>query len=149
MARRAEELECWQLADRLRAAVIELCALPKVARYCKFCDGFMDAAGSVCRNIQEGFDRNRSTYIVQFFEYSLGSLKEVIDYLHESKLRKFINSTRYDELKELAEHARAKTIKFKRYHERKVALERAGSSPKTPKTANTSPPASADDEVAP
>ena len=129
MARKAEELECWQLADKLRTEVIALCAQPTVARYCKFCDGFMDAAGSVCRNIQEGFDRNRSTYIVQFFEYALGSLKEVIDYLHESKLRKFIDTTRHDELKEFAEHARAKTIKFKRYHERKLAAQRKGQQP--------------------
>ena len=117
MARKAEDLECWQLADKLRAEAIAICAQPSVARHFKFCDGFIDAAGSACRNMQEGFDRRRSTYIVQYFEYALGSLKEVMDYLHESRLRKFIDDGRYEKAMELAEHAKAKAINFKRSHE--------------------------------
>ena len=120
MVRKAEELECWQLADKLRAEVIAICEQPKVARHFRFCDGFTDAAGSVCRNMQEGFDRRLSTYIVQYFEFALGSLKEVMDYLHECTLRKFIDTARFEEAMEIAEHAKAKAINFKRFHEDKL-----------------------------
>ena len=95
-----------------------------VERHFKFCDGFIDAAGSACRNMQEGFDRRRSTYIVQYFEYALGSLKEVMDYLHESRLRKFIDTQRYEKALELAEHAKAKAINFKRSHEERLPPNR-------------------------
>ena len=124
MAKKAEELKCWQLADQLRAEVIAICAQPAVARHFKFCDGFLDAAGSACRNMQEGFDRKRSAYIVQFFEYALGSLKEVMDYLHESQMRKFIDKARYDKAMDLAEHAKATAINFKLSHERRLPPKR-------------------------
>ena len=124
MARKAEDLECWQLADKLRAEVIAICAQPSVARHFKFCDGFIDAAGSACRNMQEGFDRRRSAYIVQYFEYALGSLKEVMDYLHEAQLRKFIDKERYENARELAEHSKAKAINFKASHEERLPARR-------------------------
>ena len=120
MAKKAEELDCWQLADKLRAEVIAICAQPHVERHFKFCDGFMDAAGSVCRNIQEGFKRNKPAQIVQFFDYALGSLEEVLDYLHESTQRKFIDKDRHATLSDMAEHTKAMALNFKHYHEAKL-----------------------------
>ena len=124
MAKKAEELECWQLADKLRAEVIAICEQPRAAKHLRFCDGFTDAAGSVCRNIEEGFGRYYSAQIVQFFGYALASLNEIQDYLHECTLRKFIDQPQLDELNDLAEHCRAKSLNFMRYHEAKLPPDR-------------------------
>jgi four helix bundle protein len=86
----------------------------------RFCDGFTEAAGSVCRNIREGFGRFTSASIVQFFDYAIASLEEVEDYLHESRTRKFIDADRFNRSLDLAEHTRATTLKFKRFHENRL-----------------------------
>ena len=117
MAKRAEDLECWRLADQLRTEVVAICDQPAVSKHGRFCDGFTEAAGSVCRNIREGFGRFTSASIVQFFDYAIASLEEVEDYLHESRTRKFIDADRFNRSMDLAEHTRATTLKFKRFHE--------------------------------
>lgn len=125
MAKRAHDLECWQLADDLRREVHAICAQEQVARCFRFCEGFTEAAGSVCRNIAEGFDRFDSSAIVQFFGSALGSLGEVEDYLRECVTRNFIDQERFTKNLELAEHARAKTLNFMRYHRKKLAAKGA------------------------
>ncbi|HJR61374.1 MAG TPA: four helix bundle protein [Vicinamibacterales bacterium] len=120
MARRVQDLECWRLADDLRSEVHAICAQPAVTERRRFCDGFSEAAGSVCRNISEGFDRFDSGPIVQFFGYALASLAEVEDYLRESLSRRFIVPERYQKDLDLAEHTRATMLNFKRYHETKL-----------------------------
>ena len=120
MVRKVEELQCWQLADTLRSEVYAICAQKRVAAHYKFCAGFRDAASSVCRNLGEGFDRNTSPQIVQFCGYALGSLGELNQYFKDCVGMGFIDQDRLIELQELVEHAKAKTIKFKQYHERKA-----------------------------
>jgi four helix bundle protein len=120
MAKKVEELECWQLADRLRSEVNAICAQDPVSRHFRFCAGFTEAAGSVCRNISEGFARYHSAAIVQFFTYALGSLAEVQDYLRESLERHFIPKERFLKDRELAEHTKARTLKFLKFHEQKL-----------------------------
>ncbi len=124
MAKRAEDLQCWRLADQLRAEVIAICDQPQVAKHGRFCEGFTEAAGSICRNIREGFARFLPGPIVQFFDYALGSLEEVEDYLHESRTRKFLDEPRFTSTMNLAEHTRATTLKFKRFHEAKLPPKR-------------------------
>jgi four helix bundle protein len=127
MASKITDLECWRLADELRAEVHAICAQERVAERRKFCDGFTEAAGSVCRNISEGFGRFDSGYIVQFFGYALASLSEAEDYLRECQMRHFIDKARFDADLELLEHTRAKTLRFKQYHERKQKASRSSS----------------------
>jgi four helix bundle protein len=127
MAKRAQELECWQLADKLRTQVVAICSQDKVARHLRFCDGFTEAAGSVCHNIREGFVRYESGPLVQFFTYALASLEEVADYLVECRTRKFIDEACHVRLHDLSEHTRATTINFMRAHQSRLRL--AGRSP--------------------
>ena len=119
----AHDLECYQLANELRREVHAICAQEAVARCFRFCEGFSEAAGSVCRNMTEGFDRFESPAIVQFFGYALGSLGEVEDYLRECLTRNFIDQERFQRTMQLAEHARAKTLNFVRYHRKKLAAK--------------------------
>ena len=117
MAKRFEELVCWQLANSLRKDVCAICAQENVRRHFRFCDGFTEAAGSVCRNISEGFGRMGSGSMVPFFDYAIGSLAEVSDYLYECVIRGFIAEPRRCELVTLVEAAKAKTVRLKAYHE--------------------------------
>ena len=73
----------------------------------------------------EGFDRFESAAIVQFFGYALGSLGEVEDYLRDCVKRKFIDQERFNRSLELAEHARAKMLNFKRYHQKRLTTKPA------------------------
>lgn len=131
MAKKVQELECWRLSDALRKEVHAVCAHQEAKKYYRFCDGFTEAAGSVCRNISEGFRRGDSGSIVQFFGYALGSLGEVDDYLHESLDRKFIDKASFDRAIELVEHARAKSVNFRRYHQEKLRARRRQPRPPT------------------
>ena len=124
MPRRAEELQRWRLADKLRADVIAICEQKQVARYFRYCDGFTEAAGSVCHNIREGFVRYYPRPIIQFFTYALSSLEEVEDYLCEGLERKFLEKERYVDDMDLAEHCCATMLNFIRPH-----LEKLGESP--------------------
>ena len=120
MAHKVEDLLCWRLADELRSEVHAICALPVVAERRRFCDGFTEAAGSVCRNLSEGFARFESAPIVQFFTYALGSLAEVVDYLHECHTRGHLDAARLARAIGLADHTRATTLNFMRFHQRRL-----------------------------
>jgi four helix bundle protein len=113
------ELQCWQLANSLRQEVIALCETEQAASDFKFCGSFRDAAGSVCRNIAEGFSRYRSGEIVQFFGYALASLAEVQDHLEECRARRLVPEAELARLSDLAEHTRATALKFMRFHKRR------------------------------
>jgi four helix bundle protein len=136
MAKKVEELQCWQLADQLRSEVIAICAQKSVSVHFKFCAGFTEAAGSVCHNISEGFARYHSAFIVQFFNYALGSLGEVEDYLKESVERSFISNERFLKGVELCEHTRATSLKFMQFHEHKLKTRRSGRKLQLPDTAD-------------
>ncbi len=113
-----QELECWRLADELRTEVCAICAQELVARRFKFCEGFTEAAGSVCHNISERFARFESGPIVQFFGFALASLEEVQDYLRECLTRGFIDAARLKRDLDLAQHTKATALKFRHHHER-------------------------------
>jgi four helix bundle protein len=131
MAKHVEDLQCYQLADQLRREVHAICAQGRVREHGRFCNGFTEAAGSVCRNISEGFARFDSGPIVQFFTYALGSLGEVKDYLCECAEREFIDQKRFTTALDLAEHTKATTLRFMRVHEAKRKRQTKQRRPRT------------------
>jgi four helix bundle protein len=110
------DLQCWRLADAVRAEVIAICAKKPLARDFKFCNGFRDAAGSVCHNLAEGFERYESGHIVQFFRYALASLAEVKDYFSECHTRGVINQDQLERLRDRCEHTKATALNFMKPH---------------------------------
>jgi four helix bundle protein len=86
------------------------------AKHFRFCDSFQETAGSVCRNIAEGFDRFESTEIARYFGYALSSLAELQDHFQECLTRDFVNRSDFDRLWDLSEHTKATTINFMRSH---------------------------------
>lgn len=123
------DLRCWQLADELRREVHAICARPAVARDRRFCTSFTDAAGSVCRNLAEGFARYESAEIVQFFRYALASRAEVQDHLDESRLREFVDAAEHQRLSDLSAHTKAATLKFMKFHKERVQARRRKTAP--------------------
>jgi four helix bundle protein len=129
MAKHFKELQCWQLADELRTEIHALCEKESLKRDYRFCNSAREAAGSVCRNLSEGFDRFESAYIVQFFGFALGSLAEVQDHLVECKARKVLEGAEFDRVWDLSEHTRATIIKFKKPHQERLDRERTARAP--------------------
>jgi four helix bundle protein len=118
-----KDLRCWQLADAVRTEVNAICADKRIAADFRFCDGFRDAAGSVCRNIAEGFTRYESADIVQFFRYALASLAEVQGYFTECGTRGVVPAAEVARLVDRCEHTGATTLKFMKPHMRKACKE--------------------------
>ena len=114
------DLHCWRLADQLRSDVLGLCGREHVSDDRRFCTGFRDAAGSVCRNLSEGFARYESGEIVQFFRYALASLAEVKDYLKECEERGVIDAAELARFVDRCEHTKATATKFMKPHLSKV-----------------------------
>ena len=101
-----------------------ICATPEVSGHFRFCESFLDAAGSTCRNIAEGFARFGSAEIVRFFRYSLASLSEVQDHITECLTRKFISDADFDRLWDLSEHVKAASINFMNIHRKRLEQAR-------------------------
>lgn len=86
-ARHVEELEVWQMADQLRRLVYELSALPVVKADVRYCSQLRDAAGSVPRNIAEGFGRFRPREFAQYVFVARGSVHELRDLIIDGEAR--------------------------------------------------------------
>ena len=88
MARRVEDLICWQLADRLRQLIIAHTAEGTPAgRDFRFTSNFRDAISSVCRNQAEGFAKYNHRAQKPYFKTARSSLAEVKDCIRDGLLR--------------------------------------------------------------
>ncbi len=59
---------------------------------------FVTAIDSISANIAEGFGRYGKKDKVKFYFYSMGSLKESLDWNQKSKIRKLITKEQYDHI---------------------------------------------------
>ena len=108
-AKTYRDLDAWRLADELRTGVVAFTANPSVNRDFRFCNGIRDAAGSVCRNLAEGFGRRRPREFAVFVRIALGSLAEVQDQLLDAKHRQYLGEKDYRRLWTLSERTRQTT----------------------------------------
>ncbi len=56
---------------------------------------FVKSADSISANIAEGFGRYTKKDKINFYRYSLGSVKETLDWNEKSKVRKLISEDEY------------------------------------------------------
>lgn len=107
-----------------------LTAAPSVKADCSFCDSLRKTTSSVCRNLAEGFARFSRTEFAHAVRIALGSLAEVQDHLIEARANSYVTETRYEELLELSEHAKATMTRLLKYLQkaRDRATERRTSS---------------------
>ncbi len=75
----------------------------------------MDAAGSVCRNIAEGFGRYRHKEFANYLIIARGSLFELSDHVRDGMLRGHWNAETCKEIQGLCHRAIAGTTRMIRY----------------------------------
>ena len=66
MAKKFEDLECWQLSIALDKDVFELVENSNIKRYFSLKDQMLGSSGSVADNIAEGFERGGNKEFIQF-----------------------------------------------------------------------------------
>jgi len=76
VAKRYQDLVCWQLADELEKLVIELTETGPASRDFKFRDQIRDSSSSATRNMAEGFGRFRPREHANFLRIAKSSLME-------------------------------------------------------------------------
>src|SRR5690349_8295306 len=77
MAKRFEDLECWQMAVTLDAKVFKFIEAPAINKLFSLRDQMSGSAGSVADNIAEGFERGGNKEFIQFLYISKGSAGEL------------------------------------------------------------------------
>jgi len=100
------DLEAWRLADELRRRIIAITARSPARVDGRFCSGIRDAAGSVCRNLAEGFERYHHRQFAFFVRVALGSLGETDDQLEEACQRGYLSAAELAELRRLGQRVR-------------------------------------------
>jgi four helix bundle protein len=76
VARRFEDLEAYQLADKLKREVYALLATGSASKDFRFCNQLRESAASSPRNIAEGFGRFRPAPFAHFMEFAIASTME-------------------------------------------------------------------------
>lgn len=88
MARRVEDLFCWQLADQLRQVINKYTADDtRAGKDYRFTNNFRDAIASVCRNQSEGFAKFLHRPQKPYFRTARSSLAEVKDCIRDGRQR--------------------------------------------------------------
>lgn len=87
-----EDLECYQMARRLRVALVKLArTLPADEKF-RLTDQLIRASRSVTANIAEGFGRHHHTENLQYCRQARGSLSECLDHLNAALDEELITS---------------------------------------------------------
>src|SRR5438045_3590327 len=95
MAKKFEELECWQLGLKLDTDVFELIENSNIKRYFSLKDQMLGSSGSIADNIGEGFERGGNKEFIQFLFIAKGSAGELRTQIHRCKGRKLIDETTF------------------------------------------------------
>ena len=112
---RFEEIEAWQVGRELTRRVYEATSQGGFARDFGLKDQIQRASGSVIHNIAEGFDGGSNAEFIRFLRYSQRSASEVQSQLYVALDQGYIDSPSFEELYELAAHARSKVGGFIAY----------------------------------
>jgi len=123
MARRFEDLVCWQLANELKCEVLAFTSQEPASRDFKFCDQIRDSASSATRNIAEGFGRYKPAPFAQYLGYARASIMETRSSLIDARDRKHVSETLGLRLLNLAQAALRTTTHLMREKQREAARQ--------------------------
>jgi four helix bundle protein len=113
MARRHQDLICWQLADQLRQLIIKHTAEGTPAgRDYRFTSNLRDAISSACRNQAEGFAKYRHTSQRPYFNTARSSLKETEDGIRDGQLRGHFSEDVANEMNTLCDRASVANLRY-------------------------------------
>jgi four helix bundle protein len=113
-ARDFKDLIVWQRAHALRQAV--WAAVERAPRMdLRLRTQWTDAAGSVCRNIAEGFGRRSHREFARYLDQAYSSLKEVEDCVIDAEMRGHLADQQVGELNVLARRTSTPLARLLRY----------------------------------
>jgi len=113
MARRHQDLICWQLADQLRRLIIKHTKEDTPAgRDYRFTSNLRDAISSVCRNQAEGFAKYKHRPQKPYFNAARSSLKETEDGIHDGNLRGHFSEDVTKEMHALCDRASTANLRY-------------------------------------
>src|SRR5262249_36292939 len=117
VAKRFEELECWQLARELERQVLAFTKSPPVSHDVEYCRQIRKASSSPPANIAEGFGRYYPGDFARFMRNALGSLQETRNHLGVGLEKEYLTSDRHRELTTLANRAIGASVGLTTYLE--------------------------------
>src|SRR5262245_686998 len=113
MARRVEDLICWQRADELRQLIIKHTADGTTAgNDHRFRDNLRDAIASVCRNQSEGFAKYLHRPQKPYFNTARSSLAEVKDGIRDGCQRGYFSDAVASEMYALRRRADIANLRY-------------------------------------
>jgi len=113
MARRHQDLICWQLADELRQLIFKHTGEGSAAgRDLRFASNFRDAISSACRNQAEGFAKYYHKAQIPYFNTARSSLKEVEDGIRDGQLRGHFSDDLANEMTTLCKRASVANLRY-------------------------------------
>ena len=113
MARRVEDLICWQLADSLRQLIIEQTADgTAAAKDYRFTNNFRDAISSACRNQAEGFAKYLHKPQKPYFNTARSSLAEVKDGIRDGQQRGYFSESIAEKMRSLCDRASIANLRY-------------------------------------
>jgi four helix bundle protein len=118
IARRFEELECWQLARELERRVYAFTATPPASRDAEYCRQIRKSSSSSPRNMAEGFGRFLPGDFAKFMRNALGSLNETRDHLGAGHELGYLTTALYEELRTLTNRAIGASTRLTAYLEK-------------------------------
>jgi four helix bundle protein len=114
MARHFRELVAWQQAHALRAMVWQAVeAAPDMDQRLR--SQLTDAAGSICRNIAEGFRRRTHRDFARYLEHATSSLAEAEDAIIDAEMEGHLSKAQLAELNRQVRRTSAPLARLLRY----------------------------------
>jgi four helix bundle protein len=115
IARRYQELVCWQLANELKREVYAFTAIEPALKDFKYCTQIRDAARSTTSNMAEGFGRFRPADFARFLEIARASLLETDNLLCDGRQLGYLSETSLLQLRSLADRATGASTNLLKY----------------------------------
>ena len=113
MARRVEDLICWQRADELRQLIIKHTADDtRAGKDFRFTSNLRDAIASVCRNQSEGFAKFKHKPQKPYFVTARSSLAEVKDGIRDGRQRGYFSEDVAKEMYTLRRRADVANLRY-------------------------------------
>jgi four helix bundle protein len=115
VAKRFEELICWQLSHELHLEVLAFAAIAPASKDWKYRGQIRDSSSSGPSNIAEGFGRFRPTEFGRFLDIARASLLETQNHLKDGLARGYLDVELFRRLDHLANRAVGATTKLRLY----------------------------------
>jgi four helix bundle protein len=118
IAKRFEDLVCWQLARELERQVYAFTATARASKDLEYCRQIRKSSSSSPRNMAEGFGRYLPGDFARFMRNALGSLNETRDHLGAGHEQSYLSEEHYGELLTLTNRAIGASVRLTEYLER-------------------------------